>query len=198
MNLVNKISTTLLVIAALASVASAKVKPKLEIHLSKGTMTDPRDGTIYNTVMIDNQIWMAENLDYKVGASWCYENNPEKCVVYGRLYNWVTAKSVCPVGWKLPSDHDWEKLLEILGDDAQHLKSGDMQGTDSTGFEALPAGDRNAEGVYDDIGGYATFWTSTENDSTSAWKSLLSVGDNQLHRGVDQKVSGFSVRCIKE
>ncbi len=63
---------------------------------------DPRDGKTYKTVEIGDQIWMAENLAYNTGTSYAFDDK-----LYGRVYNYETAKDVCPSGWHLPSSDEW-------------------------------------------------------------------------------------------
>jgi len=91
-----------------------------------GTFTDKRDGKTYKTVkMPDGKIWMAENLNYETeSGSWCYDNDPSNAVKYGRLYDWNTAKTVCPRGWRLPSRSDWHRLCCAVNDDMWMEKDG--------------------------------------------------------------------------
>jgi hypothetical protein len=119
----------------------------------KGTFTDPRDNKTYKTVKIVSQTWMAENLNYAASGSKCYDDKPENCKKYGRLYDWDAAMRVCPYGWHLPSDYEWDVLMAAVDgterageklkaksgwNNSYQGKSGN--GTDQYGFSALPGG----------------------------------------------------------
>ncbi len=81
-----------------------------------GIFTDHRDGKCYKWIKIGSQIWMAENLNYlSSSGSWCYDDLISNCNIYGRLYDWETAMTACPIGWHLPSSEEWESLTLYLG-----------------------------------------------------------------------------------
>jgi len=109
------------------------------------TLTDKRDGKKYKTVIIGERTWMAENLNYEANGSKCYDNKPENCDKYGRLYDWNTAKEACPSGWHLPSDEEWKIDRYVGGKEAEKKlksKSGwdeDGNGTDDFGFRPCRA-----------------------------------------------------------
>lgn len=192
-----------------ASVTIDKQKTQTATQACPGmpTFTDPRDNQVYPTVQIGDQCWMQNNMNFQTGNSWCYENNSSNCTTYGRLYDWETALKVCPNGWHLPSDAEWQKLVDYLGGDAaggkmketgtNHWESPNKGATNSSGFTALPGGTRHYNGGFYNLTGYAYFWSSTEGSSTNAWRRNLGCNDEHVIRGYGSKTNGFSCRCLK-
>jgi uncharacterized protein (TIGR02145 family) len=168
------------------------------------TITDPRDGQVYPTVQIGSQCWLQANLNYQTGNSWCYEDNGENCTTYGRLYDWSTAMGACPSGWRLPNDNEWAFLTSTLGGESEaglKMKSASGwansgNGTNISGFTALPGGCRNAAGTFFNLGSAAFIWTSTELDANTAYFRFLEWDYNGEYRYSDNKAVGLSVRCL--
>jgi uncharacterized protein (TIGR02145 family) len=177
------------------------------------------DEQTYKTVKIGNQTWMKENLNFETSSgSYCYNDSSKYCNIYGRLYDWITANEVCPIGWKLPSDNDWKVLELLIGIPADELNSmgfrgvnqgnqlkaisnlwRDSDGTDEFGFSALPAG--SYSGYYFDwINGSATFHTATiydemDDGTIRAYFRDIRYDYNGLYRSAGSAYE--SVRCIK-
>ena len=182
---------------------------------TKSTFTDPRDGKVYKTAKIGTQTWFAENLNYEAEGSKCYDNNPDNGAKYGRLYNWETAMKVCPKGWHLPSNAEWDKLYRFVDGDTgterlyrsktagKYLKakSGwneDGNGTDKYGFSALPGGIGDSDGNFDGVGSSGIWWSSSESNSDYAYDRYMSYdyeGAIWLNYG---KSYLFSVRCLQD
>lgn len=178
-------------------------------------ITDTRDNQTYNTVEIGTQCWMAENLDYVTGNSWCYSNSSSYCDTYGRLYDWSAASEACPSGWHLPSDDEWCTLTTYIdptvdcdattysGTDAGYkMKStsgwyDNGNGSDAYGFAALPGGYRTGGGLFFMAGKGAFFYTSTENGS-NVWRRSLNHDRDEIYRTDNAQYFGFSVRCMKD
>lgn len=175
-------------------------------NIPKGQMTDSRDGRSYKTIVIGNQTWMAENLNFPHRNSRCFKDNFDYCYKYGRLYTWDDAKVSCPNGWHLPSAKEFTMLFTEVGGQStagHKLKSsigwkGNGGGTDTFGFSALPGGYWNSTGFYDNNGSEANFWTSSEDDRSIAYYLLLSSGNGGASIRYDTKEYGFSVRCVKD
>jgi len=154
--------------------------------------------------------WMKENLNVETADSWCYNNSPDSCAKYGRLYTWEAAKRACQsVGKRLPTNADWDALVKTVGGAdiaGKKLKSKSGwdrtssydygNGTDNFGFSALPGGDRYSNGGFHDAGNSGFWWTATESGyGNYAYYRVMRVGD-YLGEDDTDKNDAFSVRCI--
>ena len=81
-------------------------------------LKDSRDNRTYSTVTIGKQTWMAKNLNYGTDNSYCYDNLDGNCSLYGQLYTWNDAITVCPTGWHLPTLDEWTALFSSEQGDA--------------------------------------------------------------------------------
>ena len=182
-----------------------------------GTFKDPRDGKLYKTVTIGNQTWFAENLAYKPrdGHYMAYDNDTNNLATYGYLYDWETAKKVCPSGWHLPTDAEWSTLTDYLGGGniaggklketgTSHWDSPNVGATNETGFTALPGGNRQIFGQFQYIGTVGRWWSSSSYKEGSqeqigdAWFREMAASDGKIGRNFSTEVAGFSVRCIRD
>lgn len=197
-----------------------------------GTVTDI-DGNVYQTVTIGTQVWMAENLKvthYRngdaipnvtdngtwsgltTGAYCAYNNDENNVATYGRLYNWYAvadSRNIAPAGWHVPTDEEWQTLVDYLGGSSvaggklketgtAHWNSPNEGATNESGFTALPGGYRYDSGLFVNMGDYAYFWSSTEYSSYFAWYRYLSFSHSQVGRTNLIKRLGFSVRCVRD
>ncbi len=145
---------------------------------------------------------------------------------YGKLYNWYAAtdpRDLCPTGWHVPSDAEWHILALSLDSQAtwgnpdrferieSEVAGGKMKAitfwespntgaTNSSGFTALPAGESYNPAYYIDVLGYnGFFWSSTPNESNSAWIRFLYYDSSVLGRSDNHRKSNlFSVRCVED
>lgn len=170
-----------------------------------GIFKDPRNSKTYKTVKIGTQTWMAENMNYTTSSgSWCYDNITSNCNKYGRLYNWETAKTVCPSGWHLPSDAEWTTLTNFVGNDAgEKLKStsgwnSSSNGINAYGFNALPGGNRNRDGIFNNIGDDGDWWSASESSVAFACYRTMPINGSNVYWSSGNKELGFSVRCVRD
>lgn len=193
----------------------------IDVQGSGASLKDLRDGKVYKTTMIGDQLWMAENLAYvpagKDGnGAWCYNNSADSCAKYGRLYDWSTAmngsssstatpsgiQGICPSGWHLPSDAEWTELSDFLGGESEaaaKLKSAVWEGGDRFSFSALPGGSRNNAGSFYSVGAATIFWSTSENTPTNAWYRNIKSNDAVLYRNFySTKEYGFAIRCLAD
>ncbi|MDR2693280.1 MAG: fibrobacter succinogenes major paralogous domain-containing protein [Chitinispirillales bacterium] len=173
-----------------------------------GEFTDIRDDQKYRTVKIGSQVWMAENLNFKIDGSWCYDDDEVNGKIYGMLYTWDAAMAACPVGWHLPTRDEWKAMLEAVGGwevAGKHLKSKtgwladyEIKNLDTYGFSALPGGSRNTGGSFITAGLYGHWWTATKNGNDDAYGRSMYYRDGRVYEGVEDVSAGLSVRCVME
>lgn len=183
--------------------SSAAVKANwsyLSVWADYREMTDPRDGQVYKMVKIGPFVVMAENLNYDMPSSYCYDNLPDNCGLYGRLYTWEAAIQACPAGWYLPSSDEWKALYAEMGRTPSAMQAKGFpewsDATDAYGFSALPAGYYGGD-IFRTVGSGAHFWSATEYyDSCCANLWGLDAGNAYLYHYY--KNGGFAVRCLQD
>ena len=204
---------------------------------STDTVTDI-DGNVYKTVKIGKQWWMAENLkvthyrngeiipnvsddkvwfNLKTSASCCYRNDTAYVVIYGRLYNKYAAvdgRKIAPKGWHVPTDDEWQLLVDYLGGDSiaggkmkstgtieagNGLWHGPNEGaTNESGFSALPGGGRTFDAADHVDGSFAYFWSTKKYHMYYGWHRYLSSKSPLIYRYNYYNQFGFSIRCVKD
>ncbi|MEI7811051.1 MAG: FISUMP domain-containing protein [Ignavibacteria bacterium] len=192
-----------------------------------GTPTVTYAGKTYNTVQIGSQCWLKENLDVGTMVNggteqtnngtiekYCYNDDLVNCTMYGGLYQWDEAmgysttpgkKGICPAGWHIPTDTEYQILMVSINNDGNVLKAvgqGDANyggaGTNTTGFSALLAGYRYYGGYFHDLADYTYYWSSTEYDAATAYSLSLYGLNSSINQNNYYRSYGYSVRCLAD
>ena len=207
-----------------------------QTHISVCDTISDFDGNTYFAVKIGDQIWMSENLSvthYRNGmpipmlsedtlwsetssGAYCqYNNDPQMTEIYGNLYNWsavTDSNGLAPDGWHVPSDDEWQTLVDYLGGNdyaggilketgTTHWAAPNAGALDSQGFTALPGGYRMGTGVFVSLRAEAALWSSTDGgaDSYGAWYRDMYYWSPYISRYFhSNKKWGYSVRCVKD
>jgi uncharacterized protein (TIGR02145 family) len=211
------------------------------LSASFGSVSDI-DGNIYKTTRIGTQVWMAENLkttklndgtpiqlitdnnnwgDVPMSPRLCWYNNDSTTYnsKYGILYNGgvVTTDKLCPVGWHMPTDEEWNTLEIYLGMPENQVGSENIRGTDqgsqmksitgwtnqvngfnTSNFSGVPGGVRLPLGTFSDVGQLGQWWSSTKHlQYDFYWSRSLESDVSGVERNVLSMQCGSSVRCLK-
>jgi uncharacterized protein (TIGR02145 family) len=208
-----------------------------------GFETVDYEGQTYNTILIGDQCWFKENLNVGTmqGPSnngiidkYCYDNDPSNCTLYGGLYRWDEmmqytniqgARGICPPGWHIPTDTEWQNLTNYVKNQADFLCNANTSwisksmatttlwnsstnlcaignnpsANNLTGFSG-PAGGYYSEGPYYHKGSRGHWWTSTliSGVQYQAWYRGVSYNDGLVDRNWWSTAQGNSVRCLKD
>lgn len=195
------------------------------------------EGNRYKTIFIGDQRWMTENL--KVGkyndgtiipnviedkewvnlttGAWAYYDNENvNNITYGKLYNWYVVsltmngnKNVCPKGWHVPSDSDWQILVDYLG--GEYLAGGKMKDVNHKSwdssyiniesnslFNGTPGGDRDYGGGFYGIRNFGYWWSSSYYGEEDVWSWFLDNDTEFMLKSHNFYTSASSIRCIKD
>ena len=207
-----------------------------QVSIKAGENITDIDGNSYKTVIIGTQRWMAENLKttkFNDGtpiplaidpSSWlnakaparCYYDNNTSNAKYGSLYNWsvigiydINSKNVCPAGWHVSRDIDWQDLANYLG--GEEVAGGKLKeagfvnwvspNTDASNialFNALPGGLRTSNGNFYWINNKGYWWTATEQSGAESIYRILKFDSSTLDWSFDSRSYGMSIRCVKD
>jgi len=189
------------------------------------------------TIEVDSEIYTYYLLEDK---------NTANCDKYGRLYDWATAmalpsscnsgecasqisakhRGVCPSGWHIPSNADWNVLMKFVNPDCSdngdcagagtklkatsgwNVVNGIPKGTDDYGFAALPGGHvtdgsfyvTGISSIYIHVaaGDNSRWWSASERNASSAYFRSMNSDRDDTRTGRDYKSLLFSVRCVKD
>lgn len=205
------------------------------------------EGNTYNIVTIGAQVWMAENLKttrlnnntaipvVTDNLAWATATSPAYCwygndgptnkPIYGALYNFhaVATGNLCPAGWHVPSEIEFQALEVTLGmspsetslydwrgtNQGAQLKSTTgwapgLGGTNTSGFSALPGGYRyGVTGTFNNKGDLSYWWTSTGDPVNALYRRLDGANfdtgliENRIFKGGVVHTGGKYVRCVK-
>jgi len=203
-----------------------------ELSFTTSDFITDYDGNAYGMVTIGSQVWLTSNLNvthyrngdaiplFTDGTTWSnlqdgsysnYDNIPTNANTYGRLYNYYTtvdSRGLCPTGWRVPTDQDWDNLVIYLGGDAvaggkmkeigtEHWTS-NTGATNESGFTALPGGQISNEGTFAGINYTGQWWTSSEYyNNAYALNRQISYSGSVIFKYDADKNRGASVRCIQ-
>ena len=193
------------------------------------------DGNIYGTIIIGSQVWMSQNLrttrfsdntpipEIADNKLWCSLASPAFCwysndrnsddMRFGALYNWFSVNTgrLCPSGWHVPDDSEWNVLTAYLGGEyyaggllkevgMSHWESPNAGASNYFSFSALPAGYRSGltSGLFHAKGYMSWWWTNTEYNSNWARTRAIEFDVTDIAGGHGVKRNGYSVRCIRD
>ncbi|HNI44739.1 MAG TPA: FISUMP domain-containing protein, partial [Chitinophagales bacterium] len=204
------------------------------------TLTDARDGKKYATILIGTECWFKDNLNYGtlvqstestvlhseqtnngIAEKYAQQNNANNLLIYGGLYEQAelmnytntTNQGLCPAGWHVSTDQEWQKLIiaaggTLVSPNGGHggnaLKKmgegwGAGAGTDAVGIGLKHGGDRDGYGIFYGMGQRSIYWTSTPAGAQQAYHYTLWADNDTIQRlALGTSTTGFSCRCVKD
>ncbi|NOQ72710.1 MAG: hypothetical protein GQ574_11940 [Crocinitomix sp.] len=158
-----------------------------------------------------NTLWEWEKAKEDETPAWCYyEFEDKNGIKYGKLYNWyaiIDIRKLVPTGWHIPKNNEVDKMIEHLGGEdvaAEKLRSTEgwdgKNGTNSSGFNALPSGARKSDEFYGSNYRHKAIWWSISVWDGQFFQASFSIDGNSvwLDDSDDNESRGYAVRCVKD
>lgn len=211
----------------LIQISCTKENPVTPIPPISFSLTD-YDGNVYDTIRIGTQVWMKQNLKtthFRNGepidhislvdwhnafsSAYCdYEDDTAISRTYGKLYNYhaaVDSRGICPPGWHVPSDAEWQTLIAFLHGPAiagsylkekgtVHWTTPNTNANDVFGFTALPAG--IADVTYQHNWGTWGCFMTTYRSFMSIYYYCMYYDSERISKLSGDLRLGLSIRCI--
>jgi uncharacterized protein (TIGR02145 family) len=151
-----------------------------------------------DTIHIGNQVWMRKNVSIPVPNSFWFEHDSLQHASEGRLYFFSSALAACPRGWHLPTDEEWQDLINHFGGDS--LAATALLRGGSSGLDLSLAGYRSANSANDLFGKHGEqgfYWTSTVKGEQTAYARMFSKGSALVSDQYYRRANAFSVRYVR-
>jgi uncharacterized protein (TIGR02145 family) len=186
-------------------------------HNCGDPLTDIRDNQTYQTIQVGTQCWMKENLNFGtmipsgnmqrdncIPEKYCLEDDPGQCALGSALYQWNELMSyqdtpegqgMCPPGWHLPSEDEWNMLFALYYNNAfagDSLKEGGV-----SQFEAGLHGVRFNNVVWEFHDWAVMFWSSSPHGPSKAWAHGMNSYNHSVSYYPSYRHHAFPVRCVK-
>ncbi len=215
----------------LSKISGYKITPRIG-----GSEVD-QDGNIFKTAYVGSQRWMAQDLNvthfsngdpiqgilYREPEKWIASKDAAYTIMisgsYYKVYNWHTIadnRNVCPSGWHVPSEAEWDILVDFLG--GTEIAGGKLKAIkdersnnylwnnpnkndiNEFNFSSEPNDYRDGWGeVHYNDGTNAIYWIKTNLNSSNSGKSAIISNDaSKLTIGSANAHSGLAIRCIKD
>jgi len=192
------------------------VKIGTQVWMAENLKTTKYSDNAVIPIVTDNAAWIVLSTD---AYSWAQNNEATFKPLYGALYNWYAVETgkLCPTGWHVPTDGEFSAMEVSLGMTTEQANGTDFRGTDqgkqlknttgwaegangtnTSGFSALPAGYRSyITGNSEGIGLITYFWSGTSLDENIAVYRRLDGDNDKVFRSGTYKRAGKSIRCVK-
>ncbi|MFK7758182.1 MAG: FISUMP domain-containing protein [Flavobacteriales bacterium] len=153
------------------------------------TFIDQRDQNQYHYIELNGLNWMTENLRYNTEASMCVNEESDKCFSCGEFYLVEEALSICPVGWRLPTEKEVKGIIKL--DKKKKIDLKELLNIDLCG--------RIDKRMHGRLGEQNVFWVNAPlKDGIIAHWHITAEEQHVHSHNVVNAERQFPVRCVCE